>query len=288
MARLMPALTLAAAAKLNLGLGVLRRRDDGFHDIDSVMVRIDLADRIVLSPLGDPRVEGVALPSSDRWVGSAAPPMDGTNLAVRAANCYLGAAGWPGGVQLGLAKEIPVAAGLGGGSSDAAATLRGLAQLYPADVDLPELAAELGSDVPFFISGLVAARARGRGERLEALPPIRGGALLLNPGVGVSAGRAYGWLEQPRGALGAERTPSSLPDPSELRNDLQPGVVQRVPEVAAALAALEALAIGPVAMSGSGATCYAMATDAHALARGAAVLGRQHPNWWVRPVRFAC
>jgi 4-diphosphocytidyl-2-C-methyl-D-erythritol kinase len=284
----MSALTLAAAAKLNLGLGVLGRRSDGFHEIDSVMVRVDLADRLVLEPLASKVVEGVALPSVDRWVGSAAPPMDANNLAVRAASRYLEAAGWPGGVRLSLAKEIPVAAGLGGGSSDAAAALKGVHRLYPTEVDLPALAAEIGSDVPFFVSDLAAARARGRGERLEPLPPYRCGALLVNPGVGVSAGRAYGWWDRIGGPLNiAVGSPPRLPTGAELRNDLQSGVVRHVPDVAAALTALDALAIGPVAMSGSGSTCYALTDDPQALAWGAAEIGRRQPAWWVRSVRCA-
>lgn len=253
-------LALEARAKVNLGLAVLGRRPDGFHEIDTLMARLELADRLTL----EPRPQGIAL-----TVTGAELPAGRGNLAYRAAEAYLAAAGWPGGVALRLKKRVPVAAGLGGGSSDAAAVLRGLARLYPAPVDLLALAAGLGSDVPFFVLDVSAARATGRGEGLEpcALPPLA--LVLVNPGVAVSAADAYAWLE--RGRMG--------------RNALEPGVVRRHPVVGEALAALRAAGLRDVLMSGSGATCFGVAAnegEARAVARA---LAKRQPGWWVRPTR---
>lgn len=279
---------LAAPAKINLGLAVVSRRNDGFHDIDTLMVKLDLSDRVRLEPLAAPEVRGAALPASDPFVAARAPAMDDANLALRAARAYLEAAGWPGGVRVSLGKSIPIAAGLGGGSSDAGAVLRLLARLYPSDLDLARLAIGLGSDVPFFAMTAGAARARGRGEQLEAAAVPDGHAVLVNPGVEVSAGSAYAWRS---GAYGGADIDEILADLQAdrsplLRNDLQPGVRARVPEVAAALSALAATDLEGVLMSGSGATCFGLARDAADARSTAAVLAARHPDWWVRAVRF--
>ena len=281
---------ILAPAKINLGLGVVARRGDGFHDIDTLLVTLDLCDRLLLEPLDGNAVEGAALPATDPFVAAQAPAVDADNLAVQAARTYLAAAGWPGGVRVHLGKAIPVAAGLGGGSSDAGAVLRGLTGLYPSGLDLAALAAELGSDVPFFADGHGAARARGRGDRLEPVAVPTGHAVLVNPGVAVAAAEAYGWLTATRStfdfsaildALGDGRAPA-------LHNDLQAGVAARQAPVRAALAALTSVGLGSVRMSGSGATCFGLATDAAAAEAVAAALAAAHPGWWVRPTRFPC
>ena len=273
-----------AHAKLNLGLRVLGRRADGFHEIDSIMASIDLHDDVMVRGEGAADVL-VRLPSGDDRLDRAALPLDGGNLVLRALERYRLAAAATGGappppLRIALRKRVPIAAGLGGGSSDAAAVLRLLAASWPATIDLLPLAAELGSDVPFFVSGHAWARSRGRGERLEAVaaPALR--VVLVNPGVGVSAADAYRWRAE--GAeLAERRTPWRGFD---LANDLEPGVAERVPEVAEVLAWLRAQTPHPVAMSGSGATCFAVVEDERE-AEELAARARRAAGWWVRVAR---
>lgn len=273
-----------AHAKLNLGLRVLGRRSDGFHEIDSIMASIDLYDDVMMRPEGAADVL-VRLAAGDERLDREPLPLDGGNLVLRAVERYRLAAVAAGApppppLRIALRKRVPIAAGLGGGSSDAAAVLRLVAASWPAAVDLPLLAAELGSDVPFFLHRHAWARARGRGERLEAVaaPALR--VVLVNPGVAVSAADAYRWRAE--GAEpGERRTPWRGLD---LANDLEPGVAARVPEVAEVLDWLRAQAPHPVAMSGSGATCFAVVEDEGAAEELAARARRAAP-WWVRVAR---
>lgn len=188
-------LRVFAPAKINLYLEVGPRRADGFHDIDSLFVAVGLYDEIELTPLPAPAIEidesGIA---------------DGErNLVWSAADLFLKSSFAPPdvGVRLSLHKRIPVGAGLGGGSSDAAATLLGLCRLWGRDVSAAELlplAEQLGSDVPFFLAGGVA-RCRGRGEEVVSWPKERLSKLhfvLVYPGVSVSTKEAYGNLDRSR------------------------------------------------------------------------------------------
>ncbi len=269
---------LKAHAKVNLGLSVLGKRDDGFHGLDTLFARLSLHDTVRLEPVH----RGVEL-----QVGGADLPTDDRNLAFRAAALYLERAG--GGVRLHLHKRIPVAAGLGGGSSDAAAVLRGLAELYPAGVDLLELAQTLGSDVPFFVRDLPAARGRGRGERLEPvdLPELH--LVLVNPGVAVSAGDAYAAVQTFGTPLEVEALLANLRSgvKPHLFNSLQPGVLGLEPVVGDVLAALRATRLRGVVMSGSGSTCFGLAakeTDAQDVA---AAVQAEHATWWVAAAKTA-
>ncbi len=155
-------LTRKAHAKINLTLEVLGRRDDGYHEVATIMQTIDLHDTVTLTPSDD-----ITLTCSD-------PSLESTdNLAFRAAQLLQAESGHSGGVHIHIDKAIPVSAGLGGGSSDAAATLRGLNDLWQLGIDtsrLETLAAGLGSDVPFLLRGGTAI-ALGRGERIRHLPP---------------------------------------------------------------------------------------------------------------------
>jgi 4-diphosphocytidyl-2-C-methyl-D-erythritol kinase len=278
---------IRAPAKLNVGLRVLGRRPDGFHEIDSPMVAIDLHDDLVVHAEGE-RDELVRIPSGDAAIDAAPMPLDGTNLVLRALDAYRRAALSAGDtppppLRIELCKRVPLAAGLGGGSSDAAAALRLCAARWPAQPDLAVLAAAIGSDVPFFLADRTWARARGRGERLEILSEQALVAVLVNPGVGVSAADAYRWWSEGVGARDASRASWRGLD---LTNDLEPGVAAHVPEVAEVLAWLRAATAAPVAMSGSGATCFALTEDpaeADDLARRA----RRDGRWWSRVVRDA-
>ena len=169
------ALRLLAPAKVNWSLEVLGRRDDGYHEVRTVLQTIALADCLTLTP-----AEGVTLSlGGDAGYLATEPPTQ--NLAYRAAELLRERTGYGGGGQIEIEKHVPVAAGLGGGSSDAAATLRGLRELWElsiSDEALASLAAELGSDVPFFLRGGTALAA-GRGERLEPLPDCPAQRLVL-------------------------------------------------------------------------------------------------------------
>ena len=264
-----------AHAKVNLGLSVLARRGDGYHEIESLMARVSLADEVRVARRGSGvavAVEGAELPADDR------------NLAVRAARRYLEAAGaGEVGIAIELTKRIPIAAGLGGGSSDAAAVLRALKVLVPADLDLERLALELGSDVPFFVAGHAAALARGRGERLEPVPLPRLALVLAYPGEAVSAAEAYGALQSftPRPRLDAllEKLRSGA-EPGFV-NALQPGVVRAHPVVREVIKALRAEGLRGVSMSGSGSCGLGLAPDRAEAEDTAQRMRAAHPLWTV-------
>ncbi len=270
--------TYKAHAKVNLGLNIIAKRGDGYHEIDTLMARIDLHDEIAL----EAAPQGITLS-----VAGASLLTGADNLAYRAAELYLGAANASGGVRIVLNKEIPVAAGLGGGSSDAAAVLRGLAALYPAEVDLMELGGQLGSDVPFFVADVGAARARGRGERLEplSLPPVH--LVLVNPGIAVSAKDAYTNLQNFTPRLKPDDVRSNLAaneKPGYL-NALQPGVMLLEPTLRDVLSALRDTGLRGVLLSGSGSTCFGVADDGARADEVAKKLAQTYPDWWVRATR---
>ncbi len=174
---------LKSYAKVNLALDILGLRHDGYHDIRTVFYEIDLADELQMSLRADPDI------TLEVIEGEA--PSGSGNLAVRAARMARDASGTTQGIHIRLAKRIPMQAGLGGGSSNAASALKGAAELCGYTGDLDQIAAELGSDVPFFLHG-GAALGEGRGEVLHALPAtVSLDLLIAKPHVGVSTARAY-------------------------------------------------------------------------------------------------
>jgi len=203
-----------APAKINICLAVKSRRSDGYHEIESLMHKVKLADRLYISLA----VKGIRLTcsASDLPEGEA-------NLAYRAARIFFESTGVrylsQTGVDIVLEKKIPVAAGLGGGSSDAAAVIRGLNDLFETNLNLDELVAMarlLGADVPFFVSDYAACRATGIGECLEGAAPLEDcWILLVNPGFPVSTKWVYENLE-----LTSERNTYNLPRNSRLQLDL--------------------------------------------------------------------
>ena len=264
-----------APAKINLGLSVLGQRPDGYHELHSLFARLDVGDTLDIAPADTLtlRVEGADLPTDSR------------NLVYRAARAYLDAAGVETGASIVLHKHLPLASGLGGGSSDAASTLRALADLYPADVALPALALRLGADVPFFLLG-GAGLVGGVGEKLTPLelPPAH--LVLLNPGVEVSARDAYLWLDEAGGFTPPLDVPAILEALAAggtvpYFNALQPEVMRRHPPIAAALDALAGAGLHSPLMSGSGSTCFALAQTGAQAEAAAAALARQFAGWWV-------
>lgn len=250
---------LSAAAKINLVLEVLGKRADGYHEIVTVIQAVDLSDRLVIE---DAEVLELRATAPDV-------PTDGTNLVLRAARALAEASGVDRGARLTLDKRIPVAAGLGGGSTDAAATLVGLDRLWglrwPA-ARLAEVAVTLGMDVPFFLRGGVAV-GTGRGEKLE---PVGGAALalvLVNPGVGASAAAIYGGVTPAmysdggsvRQMLAALRSRRPAKVAASLANALERVAAPQYPQVRRMEAALLAAGALGAVMSGSGLTVFGVA-----------------------------
>lgn len=262
----MGAARLSAPAKVNLFLRVLERRSDGYHELDTLFQAVDLCDELLVTRGGSDvllSVEGADLgPAED-------------NLAVRAARAFLQRIGSPrDGVRIRLRKRVPAGAGLGGGSSDAAAVLRCLNTLWGRPLDRPvlaELGAALGSDVPFFLGDGPLARGRGRGELLQAQPPlpVRDLVLVLPP-VEVATGPAYAALARHREANPVEAHAAAWPpgglsgwnDVAERAvNDFEAVVPAAHPSVAASLEALRRAGASPALLSGSGAACFGVFPD---------------------------
>lgn len=276
-------ITETAPAKLNLGLAVTARRGDGFHELDTIFALLTLADEL----------EAVRTDSGFRLEVTTAGPLPGSellqvqdNLVLKAAELFRQETGLVRGAEFRLLKRIPVAAGLGGGSADAAAALRALARLYPEEagtVDLSRLARKLGSDVPFMFSGDNAAHGRGRGERLQALGLPQRYVVVANPGVPVSAAQAYNWLQNFSRRQPVQRIADALAQYAEPRwqNALQAGVVREVREMRDVLAELRAEELQGVLMSGSGTTAFGLAEDRPAAERAAAGITARRPGWWV-------
>jgi len=182
-------ISLKAPAKINLFLEILGKRDDGYHEIETVMQEIDLVDNLQFEEIR----KGVRLKCSDKNI-----PSDENNLVCKAANLILNECGIKKGVLISLEKNIPVGAGLGGGSSDAAATLKALNLLWKIglnDAELMEFAARLGSDIPFFIKGKTSL-CRGRGEKITPIEVERElNYLVIYPHINISTSTIYGNLK---------------------------------------------------------------------------------------------
>jgi 4-diphosphocytidyl-2-C-methyl-D-erythritol kinase len=256
-----------APAKVNLALRVGPRREDGYHDVSSLMAPLDLADRV------DVRVgrRGGAVTCTV----PGRPELDGMeNLAAKAAALLRARVGREDSVAIRIAKRIPVTAGLGGGSSDAAAVIRILARAFGiSDARLlMEIAAEVGSDVPFFL-GSGPAWARGRGERLTpAAVPLLHLVLVhpTDPALAIRAGDAYRWLDEARGpsAPSLSRGGGAY-RPTLLGNDLEAPCLARRPALSPLLGRLVGQGATKAIMSGSGPTVFGLFPN-HGAARKAA------------------
>ena len=280
-----PALRLEAPAKINLGLRVVSRRADGYHTIESLFLPLALADEIEIASepgagtAARPAIELSLTPMGrERGDGSRVPD-DASNLAVRAARAFLEAfpasARTLGRLRIHLTKRIPAAAGLGGGSSDAGAVLRGLSALAggPEPEALAEVALRRGADVPFFLAP-APSLVSGIGERIEpiaGLPPLV--ILLANPGTSLSTADVYRmWdalanartagLTVPdpgptlRALFGPGADPSALSRLPGLRNDLEAAAIRLCPQVASLRDRMRTSGALFAGMSGSGATVF--------------------------------
>ena len=276
----------AAPAKINLFLHVGDRRGDGFHPLQSLAVFTALSDGLDAEPAED-------LSLIVRGPFAAALSGEGDNLVLRAARALLAKAGRLLGAKITLTKNLPIASGIGGGSADAAATLRLLNTIWGLDLDLAvliEIAAGLGSDIPV----CVVSQSRwmeGRGEVLSPVTSLpRLAMLLVNPGVAVPTKDVFAALKT---RSGVERglPADGFADMADLlrfldasKNDLEEPARRLQPLIGDVLAALNAL---PGAlftrMSGSGATCFALFPDDESCRRAAAMLSEAHRDWWVAP-----
>jgi 4-diphosphocytidyl-2-C-methyl-D-erythritol kinase len=268
---------LTAYAKINLGLRVLERRPDGFHNIETIFHRVALSDRLTFEPADE-----IQVVSTD-----AAAPGDETNLCYRAAVLLRELTGSRAGVRITLEKQIPVGAGLGGGSSDAATVLKELPRFWQTPVDLPRMlgaALRLGSDVPFFL-GSQSALAFGRGEILEYFPlTLPFTILLCSPAISVSTTWAYRQVA-PRASGGGEDPGlktiliEGLGRPEVLRaaliNDFEPVVFAAYPEIAAIKRVILDGNAHFALMSGSGSSVYGLFADEPSASRTADILRKQ-------------
>ena len=244
---------LFAPAKINLTLEVKGRREDGFHEIESLMAPISLFDRIEIAHQGD---EEIALACDDPTL-----PCGDDNLVVKAAKLFCDSFGFVPKLRITLSKRIPHGAGLGGGSSDAASVLLGLNELFETDLSrsvLADLAAELGSDVPFFIYQS-AAMIRGRGERVEPVSfPHRLPLLLVKPPFGVPTPWAYSRWRDSRPIPGILYQRQELPWGAVVNNLERPVFEKHLFLAQLKVWLLDQPEVSGALMSGSGATVFAV------------------------------
>ncbi|MGD9583700.1 MAG: 4-(cytidine 5'-diphospho)-2-C-methyl-D-erythritol kinase [Lysobacterales bacterium] len=254
-----------APAKINLFLHVLGRRADRYHRIQTVFQLVDLCDRVLIQPSDDGRIE--------RY-GELASVRADQDLSLTAARLLQQASGSRKGARIGLDKRIPIGAGLGGGSSDAATVLVGLNRIWGLGLDTVTLAAlglQLGADVPLFVHGR-SAWADGIGEQLLPIALPEAWYVVIFPGVAVSTPEVF---NDP--ALTRDTPPTTIPrflSGEATRNDLQAPAVARCPEIGAALAWLDRFA--PARMSGSGSSVFARVAMRE---QGDAVVRRCPPAW---------
>ena len=282
------ALRVPAAAKINLYLHVTGLRDDGYHTLDSLVAFAGIHDTLTLTPAPD-----LSLTVNGPFANGLGAGED--NLVMIAADRLRRAANIDAGCAIQLEKNLPVAAGIGGGSADAAAVLGGLVQLWNLDgaaIDLNDIGLSLGADVPVCLFGQ-AAYVGGIGEKVARAPKLPAAWLvLINPGVAVSTPAVFKARQEINMGQGSgtgrfEESPATakvLAETLSTRdNDLGDAAIGLQPVIGEVLQSLERSEQVLLArMSGSGATCFGLYGEAGGAARAAAELSQQHPEWWVR------
>jgi 4-diphosphocytidyl-2-C-methyl-D-erythritol kinase len=273
-------LAISAPAKINLHLQVLGVRPDGYHELRTLFQSIDLADEIHASPTANGILELRVEPE-----GAVTGAED--NMVLRAASCLRKRTGVTAGASLELHKKIPVAGGLGGGSADAAATLILLDRLWDLELgtgDLVDLAADLGSDVPFFLHGGFAMGV-GRGEEVYPLPDLRPFDLVVvTPRLRAPTAEVFDRFAPQLTSSGLDATVYAFatgapgcdrgnPPWEDLFNELETVVVERWPEVGRVVDALRATQPLHAAVTGSGASAFAVYPDPRRASEAAAALG---------------
>ncbi|MBZ9658431.1 4-(cytidine 5'-diphospho)-2-C-methyl-D-erythritol kinase [Mesorhizobium sp. ESP-6-4] len=280
--------TWLAPAKINLALHVIGQRADGYHLIDSLAVFTRFGDRLEIE-----RAEQDEFSVSGRY--AAGLPLDGDNLVVKARDALRREAGMQQGspVAIRLEKNLPIASGVGGGSSDAAAALNALARLWKLDIDdnsLARIGLSLGADLPMCLKSKPLI-ARGIGDEvspLSAFPAL--GLVLVNPGIAVSTPDVFK-------ALSSRDSEALPPLPKRFdfhtirnwlettRNDLEPAARSIEPAIGEALKALKKADAAFARMSGSGATCFGLFETGNVAKRAAIEIRARHPDWFVAATR---
>lgn len=281
--------SLESRAKVNLALHVRGRRTDGYHELDSLVGFAHVGDRLDFAP-----ADGFGLTVTGPFAAGLG---QGENIITRACDAATALAARYGrsvpGVSITLVKNLPVASGIGGGSGDAAQTLRGLLRLAGLDIaalgvaaDAAALALAVGADVPVCLVGQ-ACRMTGIGENLRALtvrlPPA---IVLVNPQVAVPTAAVFARLGlAPGQSLGSAIDEAA---PTSWRNDLEAPALAEAPVIAEVLHALSGAApFTRVAMSGSGATCFGLAESETEAKEAAWRLRQDHPDWWVAAAKLS-
>lgn len=270
-----------AHAKINLALHILGRREDGYHEVDSIVAFADVADVLTIAP------------ATQAVVGLSGPfvndlPPDGENIILKAWRLLAdfarnrNMAFSP--VAFHLEKNLPVAAGVGGGSADAAAALHGLMQYFSLSIspqELNELALQLGADVPICLVQKTR-RMRGIGEIISSIDiNLPSGIVLVNPRIPLPTSRVFEALGLERGQS-CGRAIEDVNDFSAWRNDLTPAAIKILPEIEQIIDLLKSQpGIACARMSGSGATCFGLAESPERAQIVANAIAKKHPNWWV-------
>lgn len=246
-----------APAKINLTLDTLFKREDGFHEVNMVMTTVDLNDQLSFSKRKDRKI---IIDTEHQYV-----PTDKRNLAYQAAALMMKTYGMKTGVNIKIDKRIPIAAGLAGGSADAAATFRGMNALYDLGIETGELArlsSQLGSDIPFCVYGGTAI-ASGRGEQIDHLPkPPNAWVILAKPKINVSTKTIYQALKPGKNPPGSQRMVDAIKNDdyleiiSQMKNDLQEVTCRKYPDVKKLIDRMEASGADCAMMSGSGPTVF--------------------------------
>lgn len=279
-----------APAKLNLFLHVGRKRADGFHDLQSLVAFADLGDSLTVTAAA-----GFSLAIDGPFADMLSAEPD--NLVLRAARALAAHFGDGRGAHFTLTKNLPVASGIGGGSADAAAALRGLLALWNDRVaraeDVAAIAARLGSDIPVCLLSC-PAWMEGRGERVTPLPPLPDAALVLvNPGISVATADVFRRVV-PNDRKSGCAPPGTFATLDALvrylaatRNDLEAPARAIAPVIGDVLDALSQQGAVLVRMSGSGATCFGLFDGAASARCAASAIAKAQPRWWVRACGFA-
>lgn len=278
----MKSLTLKAPAKVNYRLDVLRRRPDGYHDLRMIMQRIDLCDEIIIALSGIPGIRVTC--------GRDGVPDGPGNIAWRAAEVLLALSGRKVGIDIAITKNIPVAAGLGGGSSDAATVLMGVNELLGLGLSterLMEIGVTLGADVPFFIFGKTA-QAEGVGDVLTAIDAVPSlWLVLVNPNIPVSTAWVYQSLRL-TGERNGDTIPRFFKDVEDvcavLSNDLESVTIERYPVIGEIKEMLIAAGAAGSLMSGSGPTVFGLFVSEEEARRAARSIAEMS-DWFVTAVR---
>jgi 4-diphosphocytidyl-2-C-methyl-D-erythritol kinase len=269
-----------ARAKVNLALHITARREDGYHELDSIVAFADMADRLIFQ-----RTDGSEHSIAYRGPFGEALREAGDDIVLKAA-ALLQAHCQPAksGLHITLEKNLPLSSGIGGGSADAAATLRGLARLWKlnlSDTERMALALKLGADVPVCLHSL-PSRMSGIGDRLEPLPSFNSlHAVLINPGKPVATQTVFEALGLKPGSQGFAPITSAT-DLASCRNDLEKPAMKLVPELAEVLDLLRSQpGLLFARMSGSGATCFGLFANDKVSERAARQIRNIHHSWWV-------